>query len=73
MTPESAHKMFIARPVNTNKYHIFKEDNRSLCNRWALLFPNKDNCTDFLGTEKFDKRYDCKSCFKKTGIEVKDA
>ncbi len=55
-------------PVNTNKYHIFK-NGRSVCGKWLLFGKNSELCTDVTGKEKLG-RDDCKACFKKAGLEL---
>jgi hypothetical protein len=56
--------MFFARPINAKQFHVFDDDNRSLCGRWVILSPNKDDCVDTKGNESVHND-DCKSCFKK--------
>jgi len=55
--------LYFAMPINTNKYHIFREG-RSLCARWAMFGKNESLSTDITGKEKLG-RDDCKGCFKK--------
>ena len=48
-----------ARPLNSRKYHYFKEG-RSLCGNW--LFLSKDLSPDDPANDSKD---DCKACMKK--------
>ncbi len=69
MTDDKFKGFYFARPINSRKYHIFKEG-RSVCGRWILIGKNEDLCIDVTGKETLGKE-DCKSCFKKAGIEIK--
>lgn len=49
----------------SQKFHIYGEDCRSLCGRWGAFQVYLDKYGDELkGTETW-KEGDCKSCFKK--------
>lgn len=62
---------YISQAIANDKYHVFKkEDNTSLCGRRMIINPMPALCSDFTGNEKFDKRTDCKTCFKKAGIKT---
>lgn len=58
-------------PAN-NKYHIFDKENgnRSLCGSYGMLRMNEDMCEPVTGKEMYSKGQDCKSCFKKAGLNV---
>lgn len=58
--------LYFAMPINTNKYHIFK-DGRSFCGKWMMFGKNPDLCTDVEGNETLG-RDDCKACYKKAKI-----
>ena len=61
-------KKFITQSEMFGKYHIFGEDNRSLCGTRAIINPDKELCSDFTGKETWNRRDDCKTCFRKAGI-----
>ena len=68
-------KKFITKPSNwTGFYHIFNEDNRSVCGKIMMICVNKDKCETFTGKEKYSKGQDCKACFRKAGLinEIKN-
>lgn len=48
----------------SSKYHIFSDDNRSLCSRYAILRMSPD-LPDYKGTEIAKQGQDCIKCFDK--------
>jgi len=61
--------LYFAVPYPANKrYHVFDENNKSLCGVYAMLKPSDDIRTPVKGTEVYIKGQDCKSCFKKAGL-----
>lgn len=61
-------KKFITMPQGCNRYHIFDGRNISLCGKWAIIFPKKEDCEEFTGKEVFSNKQDCKTCFRKAGL-----
>lgn len=63
--------LFLTQPLPVSKlYHVFKVGNRSLCGRFAILFPDETIMNKVEGTETWKKGQDCKSCFKKAGLKT---
>lgn len=57
-------KLCFGDPNQKGKFHIFDEEKRSLCGRWAMPFTAFDEEDVVKGTEKCGES-DCKNCFKK--------
>ncbi len=70
VTPD---KLFICHPgVGSRTYHIFDpvNSNRSLCGHYALLGIDSRHFGMIGEKTKWVKGQDCKSCFRKAGMEV---
>ena len=64
-------KLFIMKPSNSNLFHIFGKDHRSLCGKIAVLFVTDDSKEYINGTETYQRRQDCKACFRKADLNIK--
>lgn len=62
-------KLFMAKPSNSNLYHVFGEDHRSLCGKIAILFIGEDDKDYVNGNETYKRGQDCKDCFRKANKE----
>lgn len=67
---ESKKDLFITRPIGQKLYHVFGQDERSLCGKVMILKPDKDQCEEVEGDEIYQKGQDCKACFRKAGLGV---
>lgn len=63
--------MYFSKPAPASDlYHIFKDDNRSLCSGYAILNVDENEKMDVKGTETWSKGQDCKACFKKAKLNI---
>lgn len=62
-------KLYLTIPFG-HTWHVFGEDDRSLCGRAMMFRKNPDQCEPVTGKEKYRKGQDCKACFKKAGLDV---
>jgi len=51
-------------------YHVFSEDNRSLCGKALMVFVNQAQCEKVTGEEIYKKGQDCKACFRHAGLKL---
>lgn len=65
--------LFFTKPLPaSNLYHIFKDNEmQSLCGKFRMLRISEDMVTRVTGEEKYKKGEDCKACFKKAGLPIK--
>jgi hypothetical protein len=63
--------MYFSQPLPASQlYHVFGDDNRSLCGGYAILNADKDLSQEVGGSETWIKGEDCKSCFKKAKLKI---
>ena len=61
-------KLYITHPGYGRVFHVYGEDDRSLCGTSAMLRKNLDHCTRITEETNWLKGQDCKACFRKAGL-----
>jgi len=67
---ETAKKLYITHPGFGRVFHVFGEDNRSLCGGAMMLGVDPNRCSLVDGDEVYKKGQDCKPCWRKAGLKV---
>lgn len=66
-------KLYLTYPNDRAGFHIFDEDDRSLCGKWMMFAKRESECTPIAGSERYVKGQDCKACFRKAGLPTEAA
>lgn len=58
-------------PGITHTFHVFDDENRSLCGKYAIVRFKTALATKLMGNEVYVKGQDCKACFIKAKLLIK--